>query len=102
MILVSYQSSMVLTAPCSQLDTLHQNIWGFTKIRDTFLGVPIIRTIVYWGLLGFPLFWETTISSHEDLILIMPAGGGRRFDVRGERFFVKEGQQSTSFSGNPK
>ena len=30
-------------------------MWGFPKIRDTFLGVPIIRTIVYlglyWGLL---------------------------------------------------
>ena len=25
-------------------------IWGFPKIRGTFLGVPIIRTIVYWGL----------------------------------------------------
>ena len=25
-------------------------IWGFPKIRGTFLGVPIIRTIVFWGL----------------------------------------------------
>ena len=25
-------------------------IWGFPKIRDTLLGVPIIRTIVFWGL----------------------------------------------------
>ena len=25
-------------------------IWGFPKIRGTILGVPIIRTIVYWGL----------------------------------------------------
>ena len=25
-------------------------IWGFPKIRATFLGVPIIRIIVYWGL----------------------------------------------------
>ena len=29
------------------------SIWGFPKIRGTFLGVPIIRTIVfrvlYWG-----------------------------------------------------
>ena len=22
---------------------------GFLKIRGTFLGVPIIRTIIYWG-----------------------------------------------------
>ena len=30
-------------------------IWGIPKIRGTFLGVPIIRTIVYWGLYLGPL-----------------------------------------------
>ena len=25
-------------------------IWGFPKIRGTFLGVPIVRIIVFWGL----------------------------------------------------
>ena len=25
-------------------------MWGFPKIRGTLLGVPIIRTIVFWGL----------------------------------------------------
>ena len=35
---------------------------GFPKIRGTFLGVPIIRTIVFWGLYwGSLIFWETTI-----------------------------------------
>ena len=34
--------------------------WGFPKIRGTFLGVPIIRTIIYWGLYWGTLFWETT------------------------------------------
>ena len=29
---------------------------GFPKIRGTFLGLPIIRTIVYWGL-----YWGTLI-----------------------------------------
>ena len=28
----------------------YKDIWKFPKIRGTFLGVPIIRTIVYWGL----------------------------------------------------
>ena len=28
--------------------------WGFPTIRGTFLGVPIIRTIVYWGLYWVP------------------------------------------------
>ena len=26
-----------------------RDIWGFPNIRGTFLGVPIIRTIVFWG-----------------------------------------------------
>ena len=31
-------------------------IWEFPKIRGTFLGVPILRIIVYWGL-----YWGTLI-----------------------------------------
>ena len=27
-----------------------KNIWGFPKIRGAFLGVPIVRTIIFWGL----------------------------------------------------
>ena len=34
--------------------------WGFPKIRVPFLGVPIIRTIIFRGHIGVPLFWETT------------------------------------------
>ena len=34
--------------------------WGFPKIMGTFLGVPVIRIVVYWGLYWVPLFWETT------------------------------------------
>ena len=30
-------------------------IWGFPTIRGTILGVPIIRTIVFWGLNWGPL-----------------------------------------------
>ena len=29
-------------------------IWGFPKIRGTFIGVPIIRTVVFWGLFWGP------------------------------------------------
>ena len=29
--------------------------WGFPKIRGTFLGVPIIRTVVFWVLYWAPL-----------------------------------------------
>ena len=36
-------------------------IWGFPKNRGTILGVPVIRTIVFWGLYWDPLFMETTI-----------------------------------------
>ena len=31
------------------------HIWGFPKIRGTLLGVPIRRTIVFWGLYWGPL-----------------------------------------------
>ena len=34
---------------------LGYGIWGFPKIRGTFLGVPTIRTIVFWGLYWGPL-----------------------------------------------
>ena len=30
-------------------------IWVVVKIRGTILGVPIIRTIVFWGLYWGPL-----------------------------------------------
>ena len=33
-----------------------ESIWGSPKVRGTFSGVPIIRTIVYWGL-----HWGTLI-----------------------------------------
>ena len=29
--------------------------WEFPKIRGTLLGVPIIRTLVFWGLYWGPL-----------------------------------------------
>ena len=34
--------------------------WGFPKIRDTLLGVPRKRIIVFGVYMGFPSFWETT------------------------------------------
>ena len=30
-------------------------MWEFPKIRGTFLGVPIIRAIIFWGLYWGPL-----------------------------------------------
>ena len=37
---------------------------GFPKIRGTFLGVPIIRTIVYWGL-----YWGPFILGNYHVVL---------------------------------
>ena len=31
-----------------------ESMWEFPKIRGTILGVPIIRTIVFWGLYWGP------------------------------------------------
>ena len=36
---------------------------GFPKIRGTFLGVPIMRTVVFWVYIGGPLFRETSVLS---------------------------------------
>ena len=37
----------------------------FPKIKGTFLGMPMIRTIKYLGLYwGYPNIWETTIYSN--------------------------------------
>ena len=38
------------------LENSSRGIWGFPKIRGTLLGVPIIRTIVFWGLYSGPPF----------------------------------------------
>ena len=37
------------------------SIWGFHRIRGTFLVIPIIRTIVFWGLHWGSLILGTTI-----------------------------------------
>ena len=37
-------------------------IWGFAKITDTFLGVPIIRILAFGVHIGVPVFRETTKS----------------------------------------
>ena len=39
---------------------LYMCIWVVPKIRGTYLGVPITRIIVFWGLYWGP-FRETTI-----------------------------------------
>ena len=36
-------------------------IWGFRKTRGYFFGVPIIRTMEFWGYIGVPAFWEATM-----------------------------------------
>ena len=37
---------------------------GFHKIRGTLLGVPILRTIVYWGsILGSPCFGKVPFGA---------------------------------------
>ena len=48
-------STTDLLSYSSLLVSQHVPIWGFPKIRGTILGVPIIRTIVFWGLYWGPL-----------------------------------------------
>ena len=52
------------------------SVWGFPRIRGTLLGVPIIRTIVFWGLyIGVPLFREITVSFLLLLQQLLPPRG---------------------------
>ena len=41
--------------PLESTPDLAVQIWGFPKTRGTLLGVPIIRTRVFWGLCWGPL-----------------------------------------------
>ena len=41
-------------------------IWGFPKIRVTFLGVPIIRIIVFSGL-----YWGSLVLGNYHIILLV-------------------------------
>ena len=44
------QTAVLVTGDCVRLHGFFGRKWGFPKIRGTILGVPIIRTIVFWGL----------------------------------------------------
>ena len=38
-------------------------MWGFPKITGTFLGVPIIRTIIYWGPGNYHIYIQPLLSA---------------------------------------
>ena len=40
------------------------SIWGFPEIRGTILGVPIIRTVVFWGL-----YWGSLTLGNYHILL---------------------------------
>ena len=48
-------TSVFTTTPHAARRLSAKPTWGFPKIRGTILGVPIIRTIVFWGLYWGPL-----------------------------------------------
>ena len=43
---------------------IYNTTWGFPKIRGTILGVPIIRTIVFWGILGSHYFGKPPCNNN--------------------------------------
>ena len=50
---------------------------GFPKIRDTFLGIPIIRTVVFWGLYwGSPIYGNYHVALQSPIYLDKGAGFG--------------------------
>ena len=46
------------------VSTFSEKMWGFPKIRGTFLGIPIIRIIVFGGL-----YWGSSILGNCHVIL---------------------------------
>ena len=44
--------------------------WGFPKMRGTFLGVPTIRTRVFWGL-----YWGSPILRNYQIHRISSGAG---------------------------
>ena len=46
---------------------LRNTTWWFPEIRGTILGVPIIRTMIYWGL-----YWGTLILGNYHLTFMCP------------------------------
>ena len=55
---------------------------GFPKIRATFLGVPIIRAIVYWGLYWGTLIWGNYHLAKERKTCILPGIHGNLLEYR--------------------
>ena len=55
----------VVCCPGPKRCVLLKDSWGIPKIRGTFLGVPIIRTLVFWGLYwGPPYLGKLPVSHH--------------------------------------
>ena len=54
-IVMLYFGSCPLPATSYNRGNIKGYIWECLKIEGTFLGVPIIRTIVFWGLYWGPL-----------------------------------------------
>ena len=49
-------------------------IWAFPKIRDTLLGVPIIRTIVFGSILGYPYLEKLPYGPDEENPMRLSSG----------------------------
>ena len=48
-------------------------IWGFPNIRGTFLGVPILRIIIFWGsILGAPYFGKQPFGWNPNFSTLFP------------------------------
>ena len=56
-------------------------IWGFPEMKGTFLGVPIIRTVIFWGL-----YWGSPIWGNYHMVLWLHALP-RCFTCRAKRPF---------------
>ena len=53
---------------CLANPSVSRGIWEFPKIRDTFMGVSIIRTIILGSILGSPNFGNYHIGGYVGII----------------------------------
>ena len=47
-------------------------IWGFPKIRGAILGVPIVRAVIFWGLLWGLLWGPPILGNYHIIVFAIP------------------------------
>ena len=81
-------TSIMLHEDPDEIHDFNGAIWGFPKISGTFLGVPMRRTIAFWGL-----YWGPCILGNYNILLVAPCEAPRvlRVSVASRNLIGPEG-----------